>query len=198
MTARWIRFGLAVLCLWIGSHPSIFADGQAATDPPTSPGDEYVLGAEDVLLISVWEEPDFTMSVIVRPDGKISLPLLGDISAAGLTANELAADVRQALTHYVREPIVVVLVQEIRSFKVYVLGKVASQGALELKVRTSFLQAIALAGGFNTFANRSSILLIRNVGGDEVRMNLDYKKIISGQQPEMNIYVERGDIIVVD
>jgi polysaccharide export outer membrane protein len=155
--------------------------------------DEYVLGVEDVLQVSVWQQPDLTMSVIIRPDGKISFPLLGDVQAAGRTAEQLAGVIRKGLTEYVRDPIVTILVQEIKSF-----GKVASQGVLELKTCTQVVQALAQSGGFTSFADKTKILLIRRKGEREIRRLIDYKKILSGDNPELNILLEPGDTIIVD
>jgi polysaccharide export outer membrane protein len=160
--------------------------------------DDYVLGVEDVLQVSVWQQPDLTLSVIIRPDGKVSFPLLGDVQAAGRTAEQLAGVIRESLKEYVRDPIVTILVQEIKAYKVYVIGKVSSQGMLELKTCTQVVQALAQAGGFTQFADKTNILLIRRKGETEIRMSIDYKKILSGDNPELNVFLEPGDTIIVD
>jgi len=160
--------------------------------------DDYVLGVEDLLQVSVWQQPDLTMSVVIRPDGKISFPLLGDVQAAKRTAEQLAGVIREGLKEYVRDPIVTILVEETKAYKVYVIGKVASQGMLELKNCTQVVQALAQAGGFTDFADKTHILLIRRKGKKETRMSIDYKKIVSGDNPELNVFLEPGDTIIVD
>jgi polysaccharide export outer membrane protein len=160
---------------------------------------DYVLGVEDRLSISVWKEPDLTRTVAIRPDGKISFPLVGDIRAAGRTANQLTADLTTALSRFVKEPVVSVAVEDIQSFKVYVLGEVTNQGALVLRRRTRLLEAIALSGGMTQYANRSDVLLIRHDDDDkEVRTRIDYRKIVSGEKSELNVYLKPGDMIIVN
>lgn len=178
---------LAILVFVVATHP------QAACDD-----DSYVLGVEDVLQVSVWKQPDLTTSVIIRPDGKISFPLLGDVQAAGRTAEQLSGVIREGLKEYVRDPIVTILVQEIKAYKVYVIGKVASQGVLELKSCTQIVQALSQAGGFTEFADKTDILLIRRDGEREIRMSIDYKKIVSGENPGLNIFLQPGDTIIVN
>lgn len=161
-------------------------------------GEEYVLGVEDVLQVSVWQQPDLTMTVVIRPDGKISIPLLGDVQAAGHTAEQLADVIRERLKQYRKDPLVTIVVQEIKAYKVYVIGRVASQGMLELKTCTQVVQALAQAGGFTSFADKTDILLLRRKGEHELRISIDYKKIVSGENPELNVFLEPGDTIIVD
>ena len=170
-----------------------------AQDPPApaAPTD-YVLGVEDKLSISVWKEPDLSRNVTIRPDGKITSPLVGDIKAAGRTAKELTADLTTALSRFVKEPIITVAVEEIQSFKVFVLGEVATQGALVLRRRTRLLEAIALSGGMTQFANKSDVVLIRYDDDKETRTRIDYRKIVSGEKPELNVFLKPGDTVIVN
>jgi polysaccharide export outer membrane protein len=159
---------------------------------------EYVLGVEDRLSISVWKEPELSRTVIIRPDGKVTCPLVGDIQAAGRTAKQLSADLTTALARFVKEPVVNVTVESIESYKVYVLGEVSTQGALILRRRTRLLEAIALSGGMTQFADRSDVVLIRYDDDKETRLRIDYRKIVSGQKSELNIFLKPGDTIIVN
>jgi len=163
----------------------------------TSPND-YVLGVEDRLSISVWKEPELSRTVAIRPDGKITAPLVGDIQASGRTARQLAADLTTALSRFAKEPVVNVTVESIESFKVFVLGEVATQGALILRRRTRLLEAIALSGGMTQFANRSDVVLIRYEDDKETRLKIDYRKIVSGEKSELNVFLRPGDLIIVN
>ncbi len=158
---------------------------------------DYKIGVEDRLRISVWREPDLDRTVIVRPDGKITVPLIGDCAAAGRTPAELSQQIAGALSRYIRDPIVTVTVEEINHFKVYVLGEVNQQGVLQLRRRTRLLEALALAGGLTQFADKSKLVVIRDEGGREQRIEVDYRKIVNGEQPELNIYLKPGDTILV-
>lgn len=170
-----------------------------AQEPPAPPAStDYVLGVEDKLSISVWKEPDLSRNVTIRPDGKITSPLVGDIKAAGRTAKELTADLTTALSRFVKEPIITVAVEEIQSFKVFVLGEVATQGALVLRRRTRLLEAIALSGGMTQFANKSDVVLIRYDDDKETRTRIDYRKVVSGEKPELNVFLKPGDTIIVN
>lgn len=164
-------------------------------DPSTS-GD-YRIGVGDVLNIQVWKEADLTRSVPVRPDGKISFPLLDDLQAAGLTPLELKLVLTERLKQYLSEPRVTVLVEEVNSYKVYVMGEVVTQGAQVLKNKTDLLQLISLAGGFTAFAKRKEIIIIRNNGKNGARITVNYEKILNGKSPEQNLILEPGDTVVV-
>lgn len=159
---------------------------------------EYVLGVEDRLSISVWKEPELSRTVIIRPDGKVTCPLVGDIQAAGRTAKQLSADLTTALARFVKEPVVNVTVESIESYKVYVLGEVSTQGALILRRRTRLLEAIALSGGMTQFANKSDVVLIRYDDDKESRTRIDYRKIVSGEKAELNVFLKPGDTIIVN
>jgi polysaccharide export outer membrane protein len=191
------RSMIPVMIMWviaIAAHATILAqDSRSASSPA-----DYVLGVEDRLSISVWKEPDFSRTVAIRPDGKITCPLVGDIQAAGRTAKQLAADLTTALSRFIKEPVVTVSVEEIESFKVFVLGEVTTQGALVLRRRTRLLEAIALSGGMTQFANRADVVLIRYDDDKEIRTRIDYRKIVSGEKSELNVFLRPGDTIIVN
>lgn len=172
--------------------------GAIAQEHPAPVGEEYVLGVEDKLSISVWKEPDLLKTVTVRPDGKITFPLVGDVQAAGRTARQLTDDLAKALTRFIKEPVVTVVVEEINNFKVFVLGEVTTQGALTLRRRTRLVEAIALAGGMSQYADKSNVLLMRFEDGKEIRTRIDYRKVVSGERPESNVYLKPGDTIIVN
>jgi polysaccharide export outer membrane protein len=186
--------GFLVLAGGVLHGPDAIAQEGAS---PTG-SDEYVLGVEDRLSISVWKEPDLLSTLSVRPDGKITFPLVGDIQAAGRTAKQLTNDLAKALERYIKEPVVTVSVEEINSFKVFVLGEVAVQGVLTLRRRTRLLEAIALSGGMTQYAEKSNVVLIRFDAGKENRTRIDYRKAVSGERPELNVYLKPGDTIIVN
>jgi len=169
--------------------------GESEAEPPLN--NDYRIGVGDLLNIQVWKETDLTRSVPVRPDGKISFPLLDDIQAAGLTPLELKAALTEKLKQYLSEPRVTVLVEEVNSYKVYVMGEVLTQGALVLKSKTTLLQAISLAGGFTQYAKRNEITLLRKTAQRHERILVSYDKILSGKNPEQNLILEPGDTVVV-
>jgi polysaccharide export outer membrane protein len=155
----------------------------------------YRIGPEDMLQISVWKNEALTRSVQVRPDGKISLPLLNDVQAAGLTALELREVLAQKLGAYMPNPEVSVIVSDIRSFKVTVIGEVGRPGRMELKSWTTVLDALALAGGFTQFASRSRIVILQPDGKSMKRIPFNYNKALVGEQE--NFYLRNGDIVLV-
>ena len=157
----------------------------------------YVIGAQDVLDINVWKEPDVSRIVPVRPDGKISLPLLNDVQAAVLTPAQLAAQITESLKKYVTNPQVTVIVTTINSQRVYILGEVTRPGAFPLIPGMSVLQALSSAGGFTQFAKVKSIFVRRLENGKETKFPFNYKDVISGKKPEQDILLKAGDTIVV-
>lgn len=160
--------------------------------------DEYTLGVEDRLGVSVWKEIELGKSVVIRPDGKITFPLVGDIQAAGKTPRQLTDDLTKSIARYIKEPVVTVVVEEINSFKVFVLGEVTSQGVLTLRRHTRLLDAIAMVGGLTQFADRSNIVLLRYQNGKENRTRIDYRKIVSGDRPELNVELRPEDTILAN
>ena len=163
----------------------------ATTDP------NYVIGAQDVLDISVWKEPDVSRVVPVRPDGKISLPLLNDVQAAGLTPPQLATQITDSLKKYVTNPQVTVIVTTINSQRVYILGEVTRPGAFPILPGMSVLQALSSAGGFTQYASVKKIFVRRFENGKEVKYPFNYKDVINGKNPEQEILLKAGDTIVV-
>ena len=135
--------------------------------------------------------------VFVRPDGKVTFPLVNDIQAAGLTADQVREQVTEALSGFIREPQVTVIVEEINSFRVFILGEVAEQGALNFQRPTRLLQAIAAAGGFTDFSNKE-IVVLRQAGDGEERIRINYKRVMAGETPEHNIFLQPGDTLLVD
>jgi polysaccharide biosynthesis/export protein len=165
-------------------------DGSIAA--PVDPG-KYQIGPEDLLFIRVWREPDFTLPVAVRPDGKITMPLIGDVRAAGQTPLQLTADLKQLLTRYLNNPDVNVFVTEVRSKKFYIDGEMNRPGSFALVTPTSVLEALSRGGGFREFANTKKIRVLR--GGEILRFN--YKDVTRGKHLEQDIAVENGDHIIV-
>lgn len=166
--------------------------------PPT----EFLIGPEDVLVVTVWRNQELSKEVIVRPDGKISLPLLGDIMAAGLTAQALSKQVADGLVEFMASPTVSVQVKEINSYHVFAVGEVHKPGKIVLKSFTSVLQAISYAGGFTLFASRNNVHVLRNVRNGQgetkqVMIPVPYQDIVQGKNLEANIILKAGDVIVV-
>jgi polysaccharide export outer membrane protein len=169
-----------------------------ATSPASTTTDaEYVIGPQDVVSIDVWKEPEISRTIPVRPDGKISLPLLNDIQASGLTALQLGKNIHDGLTKYLTSPEVTVTVNAINSRRVYLTGEVAKAGALPLLPDMTVLQALSSAGGFTQFAKLKSIYILRNEGGKQVKHPFNYKEVVKGKNQEENILLQSGDVIVV-
>ena len=159
---------------------------------------EYAIGPGDVLSIQVWKEPDLSRSMPVRPDGRISLPVLGEMQASGLTALQLQDRIGDRLQAFVRNPQVNVTVEQIKSRTFNVVGKVAKAGSFELLKPTTVLDAIALAGGFQDFARVTKIYVLRrSATGKEAMLRFNYKRVIKGQHPEQNVTLEPNDTVVV-
>jgi len=159
--------------------------------------DQYVIGAEDVLYIHVWREEALTRTVPVRMDGMISLPLIQEVKAEGLTPFKLKEVLTQRFKEFIEAPNVSVAVMEANSVKVYISGQVRTPGVYRLRSETTLLQIISMAGGFTDWANQKKILIIRKEGGKEKRMTVNYKKIIKGEDPGSNIILKAGDTIIV-
>ena len=176
-------------------HPALNAG--AAVQKPAAQDPSYIIGAQDVLDISVWKEAELTRVVPVRPDGKISLPLLNDVQAAGLTPLQLTAEITEGLKRFVTNPQVTVIVSQINSQRVYVLGEAVRPGAYPLLPGMTVLQALSSAGGFTMFANTKKIYVLRQESGKQQKLPCNYKDVIDGKQPEQNIVLKAGDQIVV-
>ncbi len=169
---------------------------QHVTPPQPEVPPDYVIGADDTLHVSVWKENDMNATLPVRPDGKISLPLLNDVQAAGMTPMQLAASITEKLKKYISDPRVTVTVTAMNSQRIYVLGEVLHTGAMALLPHMTVLQALSSAG-FTQFANLKAVYLLRNENGQQVKMRFNYKDAIKGRGDQQNIVLKPGDTIVV-
>jgi polysaccharide biosynthesis/export protein len=172
--------------------------GTLATSPSSRvPDANYVIGPEDLLDISVWKEPELTRTVPVRPDGKISLPLLNDVQAAGQTPTDLAVRLTESLRRYVNNPQVTVIVTAINSQHIYLLGEVTRPGAYPLLPGMTVLQALSSAGGLTQYARTQKIYVLRDGEGGQTKVLFNYKNFLNGKNPEQNVLLQVGDTIVV-
>ncbi len=171
-----------------------------ATSAPALVGgvaaDTYVIGANDTLTVTVWKEPALSGSLLVRPDGMISLPLLGDVQASGLTPLQLADQITAKLKKFMQDPKVSVVLTQIHSKFVYLLGEVDKKGPIEMTSGMTLLEAIASAGGLTDYANSKKIYILRNEGGKTQRIPVHYKEALKGDS-ELNLALKPGDKIVV-
>jgi polysaccharide biosynthesis/export protein len=198
-TAARVGSWLMLLCLFssctkvVVQHPFDIAAEPQSTD-------DYQLGPEDVLEVLVWKNADLSKVVTVRPDGKISLPLIGDVQAAGFTAVQVQDEITKRLTAFYQEPPQVsLIVQQANSYVIFIMGQVERPGQYTVKRGTTFLQAIALAGGFTPFAATNDILILRNSSGDAQQRaaKIRYGDILAGKYQENNILLKSGDTIVI-
>jgi polysaccharide export outer membrane protein len=194
--------GFATTGLWAqgdGDASAAKPDKPAAPDAQVqaagAPSD-YLIGADDTLHITVWKEPDMTVTLPVRPDGKVSLPLLDDVQAAGMTPMQLGASIKEKLKKYIADPRVTVVVTAMNSQRIYVLGEVTHTGAMPLLPHMTVLQALSSAG-FTQFANLKAIYLLRMQDGQQTKMPFNYKDAIKGRGTQQNIVLRPGDTIVV-
>ena len=158
----------------------------------------YTIGPEDVLSVTLWKEPDMSVeSVVVRPDGKISLPLINEVQAAALTPEQLRAEVTERAKKFVADPTVSVVVREIRSRRAFITGSIANPGAFPLGGGTTVLQLIALAGGLTEFANKKNIVVTRQENGRSIVLPFNYSDIIRGKNLQQNVVLRPGDTVVV-
>lgn len=163
-----------------------------ATDDP-----DYVIGPGDMLNISVWKEADLSGTVPVRPDGKISLPLLSDVQAAGTTPARLASSITERLRQYLTDPRVTVIVTAANSRRVYLIGEVVHPGAVPMSPNMTLLQALSTSGGFSQFARIKKMYVLRTDNGKQIKLPVNYKAAIGGEAPDQNIALKPGDTIVV-
>ena len=202
--------------LWLGLATTALLSQASGTPPPKAEeanakaanpkaadevqsanvGSDYVIGADDTLHISVWKEPDLTETLPVRPDGKISMPLLNDVAAAGLTPLQLRDTITDRLKKYIADPRVTVVVTGMNSRRVFATGEVTHTGPMTLLPHMTMLQALAQAG-FTQFANPKGIYLLRTENGKQQRIPFNYKEVVKGNHPEQNIELKPGDTIVV-
>lgn len=181
---------LLIVCLFL-SPLALAAEG-AAGQPPN-----YRISPEDLLDISVWKEPDLQREVIVRPDGGVSFPLVGDIRAAGKTPEQLEAEIAEEIQAYVPGAVVTVSILEIRGLRIYVSGNVEDPGQYTVGRYVDVVQAITLAGGLTPFANAGDIRIIRREGGSETIFKFDYREVQRGRNLEQNIMLQPDDVVMV-
>ena len=209
----------ALLCTWAAA-PSLSAQGTATPAPEAAPGAakpatatsakpplaipagakvsaDYVIGPEDVLTIVFWREKDLSSEVIVRPDGRISLPVLQDIDAAGLTPEQLRTSLTQHAERYVEDPNVTVVVKEINSRRVFITGQVAKPGPYNLISPTSVVQLIAMAGGLLEYADDKHIVIMRTENGNPVSYGFNYREVAERRNLKQNIALKPGDTVIV-
>ena len=157
----------------------------------------YLIGPEDILEISVWKDPDLTKQVVVRPDGRISFPLIGEVEAGDHSVEWLEKEIKKRIKEYVPDARVCVSVIQINSIKIYVTGKVARPGEYRIGKKLNVIQAISLAGGISTFADANSILILRTENSSQNKIPFNYDKVKKGENLEQNIILETGDVVVV-
>jgi polysaccharide biosynthesis/export protein len=187
-----VIFLSAVACLpgWTGSA-AIASD----VEPPLD--QRYVIQSNDVLEVFVWQEPELTRKVLVRPDGFVSIPLVQDILAAGITPAELKTRLENRLKDYLPAPNVTIVVDAIQSYRIYVVGKVQKPGSITVEKPVTVLQALSLAGGFQDYAKESEIVVIRNNGKENSVLDFNYRDVIHGKNPGQNILLRSGDVVAV-
>ncbi len=157
----------------------------------------YIIGLGDKLKVTVWRHDEISSDVVVMPDGKISLPLVGPLQAAGLTIEELRQELNKKFAEYINEPHVTVTVTDISSLKIYIVGEVNKPGEYKLEKYTDVLQAISIAGGFTMYANKATINILRKEGDKNIKINFNYNEVVKGKNLSQNIPLKPGDVIVV-
>lgn len=207
MRVRLTTAALALVALCLAPFAALAVTAQSGQ--PTTPEKEapslpaagtsmsYIIQPGDVLDIQVWKEPEVSKTIPVRPDGKISLPLVNDIQASGLTAGVLTTDLTERLKKFISDPQVTVMVTQINSQRFYVMGEVTRGGTYPLVPGMTVLQGLSGAGGFTPFANPKKIYVLRDEGGKQVKYPFNYKDVIKGKSQDENIALQPGDTIVV-
>jgi polysaccharide biosynthesis/export protein len=203
MTTMTLFRGAARLALTLALAAAPFRSS-AQQASPVEPADPYLIGPEDVIEVAVWNNAELSRTVPVRPDGKISLPLLHDVQAGGLTPTQLRTAITSSLAHFVAEPVVSVIVREVHSVKVTVIGEVKTPGRYEVRSRTTVLDVLAMAGGLSQYAARARITVLRRDGGTVRQLPFDFDKVTaragvtgSSGAGQLNFCIQPGDIIVV-
>ena len=186
--------GRAVLIAWICISATT---GWAADKTEGLPGNNYIIGAGDVLEISVWKNEDLTKLLTVLPDGKISFPLIGEVMAEGKTLAQLKKELESKISRFVPDPVLSVVIQQLNSNMIYVIGKVRNPGRFALNSDIRVLQGLALAGGLNPFAEQNKIRIFREEGDKTLIFHFRYDDVSTGKKLEQNIRLKRGDVIVV-
>ena len=171
----------------------------SAIDYDKNIGGDYIIGKEDVLDISVWKSPELSLTIIVRPDGMISLPLIGEVRADGQTPTELKEEIQAKLKDFKQEPIVSIIVKESNSKSIFITGEIARPGKYPLRSETTITQAIALAGGFSQWANKDKVIIIRksSLNPEGNRISIKYSDIVAGKNMRANILLRAGDTVIV-
>jgi polysaccharide export outer membrane protein len=183
----------------LGSHDQAQrANSDSAAPVGLAPPAGYVIGADDLLSIRFWADTQLSADVVVRPDGKISIPLLNDVQAAGLTPEQLNAVLEKAASKYIAEPDATVIVREVRSRKVYVLGQVARPNQVALNTEMNVLQVLTAVGGLLEYADKSNIIIVRVENGRERRLKFNYNDVVKGKNVQQNILLQPGDTVVVN
>ena len=194
---KMLLVGLNVLlvgCL-LGCVTADFPEITSSEAPMSFTRDQFVIGPEDVLHVEVWKDQDLSRDVTVRPDGLISLPLVGDVKVEGLNVKQLTEVLTKRYAKYIETPNVSVSLNAINSFKIFIVGKVNTPGAFPIRSNTTVLQAISMAGGFAEWATPDKIVLVRQETGREKHYRINYDKIVSGAAPD--IYLHKNDRLIV-
>ena len=197
LTAAWSTYGadLGTAAGKLGKAPAAVTPSAASEGHASN---DYQIGAGDVLQISVWKEPDASIpSVIVRPDGKIAMPLLKEVDVAGMTPKQVERVITERLSPLINAPEVTVVVTAINSKRVYILGAVKKEGPLSYTYRMNVIQALSEAGGLTEYAKRKRIYILRNENGKDLRLPFNYDEVIRGEKMEQNIALLPGDTLVV-
>lgn len=189
MKKLWFARGLLFLVVGFASGLAFPQTGRTAED--------YLIYPADLLEVSIYGETELTRKLVVRPDGKISFPLIGDVKVAGLSTQEVRKIIDKKVSAFIPEASTTVIVERLDSLKYYVLGQVATPGAFNVPSKVTVLQALSLAGGLTTFADEDSIIIIRGHGKDAKKIPFDYTRVRKGKQLEQNILLERDDVIIV-
>lgn len=206
-----MSFRVVILLLCLNFLPSLPAQVKNPSDAnaakkiaPETANDQndqnvplYVIQPNDLLEIFVWKEPELTRKVLVRPDGRISFPLVQDLLAAGVSPGELKARIEQRLSEYIEAPSVTVIVDAIQSYRIYVTGKVQKPGGITVEKPITVLQAVTMAGGFQDYAKDTEMTVIRNYGNENIVFKFNYRDVIQGKNPQQNIFLRSGDVVVV-
>lgn len=186
---------LATMSCSTRGHEASSVYAEAARNDPR--GRPYVIGPADVVRVTVWKDPNLSTDVVVRPDGTVTLPLVGEVVASGRTAADLQKEVATRLAAFVKDAVVTVAVEEVNSYRFTVAGNVEHPGLFTSRYYVTFSEALALAGGPNRYASTSRMLIVRNGGGHVVRIPIDYDAILSGESPEQDIVILAGDAVRV-
>lgn len=186
-----------VLLLFLGCAAASHGQQKVTGKNPASKDPVYVIQPNDTLEVFVWKEPELTRKVLVRPDGRISFPLIQDLTAAGTTPEELKSTIELRLKEYLTSPNVTVIVENIQSYKVFVVGKVQKPGSILAEKPITVLQALSLAGGFQDYAKPSNITVLRRSGGQNFVLPFDYPQVTRGKKQDENVLLHPGDVVVV-